>query len=66
MVTLAVSLELAVNSVQKRCMIVYSTSEDDHLKIDIKFPKIEHKGTQNKYSVELSNTENGEVENWSI
>ena len=47
-------------------MVVYSTSEDEHLKIDIKFPKIEHKEAKNKYSIELSNTENGEIETWSI
>ena len=36
----AASLEIAVNSHQKRCMVVYTTNDEDHLKIDIKFPKI--------------------------
>jgi hypothetical protein len=34
------SLDVAINSMEHRCMVVYTTSQDDHLKIDIKFSKL--------------------------
>ena len=34
------TLEISVSSLDYKCMVVYSTSLDDHLKIDMKFPSI--------------------------
>jgi len=34
------AIEVVVNSESYRCMVVYSISNDDHLKIDMKFPPI--------------------------
>ena len=60
-------LEMAVSSLGPRCMVVYSTTSDDHLKIDIKFPKIHYKEElKNYYEVELNNTESSEAERWTI
>lgn len=40
LVGVSLALDIAVNSNDYRCMVVYSTSEDDHLKINIKFPQL--------------------------
>lgn len=34
------TIEIAVSSQDYKCMVVYSTSLEDHLKIDMKFPAI--------------------------
>ena len=50
-------LEIAVNSVEQRCMIVYTVNEEDHLKVDIKFPRIHVKDEQyGQFEVQLLNT----------
>ena len=59
-------LEIAVNSLQQRCMIVYTTTSEEMLKMDIKFPALQHKNTKNNYSIELVNTETEETEDWTI
>jgi hypothetical protein len=61
-----VALEIAVTSSLPRCMIVYTTNEDDFLKIDIKFPKIHSVDAKNYYIIELKNTETEDVEKWTI
>jgi hypothetical protein len=40
LITIGHALEISVSSLDYKCMVVYSTSLDDHLKIDMKFPTI--------------------------
>lgn len=57
---LSASIEVAVSSAGYRCMVVYSSSSDDHLKIDMKFPPIKSQVKGEHYSIVLQNTEREE------
>ncbi len=57
LLALSFAIEIAVNSADYRCMVVYSTSNEDHLKIDMKFPKITGQTKGEHYSIVLHNTE---------
>lgn len=54
----SLALDVAIHSMDYRCMVVYSVNAEDHLKIDIKFPKL-HEQISNKsfYEILLTNTE---------
>jgi hypothetical protein len=65
MLSIAFSLEVAINSNDYRCMVVYSTSEEDHLKLNIKFRKlaVENNGY---YEILLTNTETEATDRYTI
>lgn len=42
-------LDIAINSQDYRCMVVYSVNEDEHLKINIKFPKLKVQDNKSYY-----------------
>ena len=41
---LSAAITIPVDSMRARCMVVFSTSPDDFLKIDIKFPRFQGQG----------------------
>ena len=47
------AIELAVSSTDYRCMVVYSTTEEEHLKIDMKFPRFTTQAEGDYYSILL-------------
>lgn len=59
-IALSTSIELTVNSFDYRCMVAYSSSNEDHLKIDMKFPPIKGHVKGDHYSIVLQNTETEE------
>jgi hypothetical protein len=47
-------------------MVTYSSSADDHLKIDMKFPRINGFVKGDQYSIVLQNTETEEEDEFFI
>lgn len=65
LLSMTFSIEVAINSNDYRCMVVYSTSEEDHLKLNIKFRKlaVENNGY---YEILLTNTETEATDRYTI
>lgn len=62
----AYSISIPVNSQQDKCMVVYSTTAEDFLKIDITFPKFPGQSDSEYYLISLFNTETNYVEYFNI
>jgi hypothetical protein len=50
------SITMSVNSQDDRCMVVFSTSEDDFLKVELKFSRFHEQSRQEGYRIKLRNS----------
>lgn len=54
---LSQSISISVSSAQERCMIVSSSSQEEFLKIDLRFERFDQQSLQEGYRIVLHNTE---------
>lgn len=59
-------ITMSVNSQDDRCMVVFTSSEEDFLKVELKFTRFHEQSRQEGYRIKLRNSETQEEQLFSV
>jgi hypothetical protein len=55
-------ITIPINRFKSRCMIIYSSDENENIKLDLKLPPIKEQTSQEYYIMTIHNTEDKSIE----